>query len=116
MLDNLMIWGLWLTIALSLLIIVCGAFIKRNLRGFRPDKRWRLTYILIGIGSLLSSSSLLLIQVGRSTWPTVDRHILSWIEGIFIILSLAMGLAAIRILARRQDQLLNRARAVRRQA
>jgi hypothetical protein len=62
---------------------------KRNPRGFRPEMRRRLAYILLGMGLLFSSASSLLVQTGQSTWPTADRHIFSWIEWILIILGLA---------------------------
>jgi hypothetical protein len=116
MIDSLMIWGLWLTVALSLLIIACGAFMRRNLRGFRPDMRWRLTYILLGMGGLLGAFSSLLMQTGQSTWPAVDRHVLSLIEGMLVLFALAMEATAMHILVQRQNQLRNRARAARRQA
>ena len=57
---------------------------------------------------LFTASSSLLMQAGRSTWPTVDRNILSWIEIIFIVLGVAMELTALGILAQRQDRLRSR--------
>jgi hypothetical protein len=114
--DSLMIWGLWLTIGLSLLIIACAALMMRNLRGFRPDMRHRLAYILVGMSGPFGSSSALLMQLGRSTWPIADRHIFSWIEWILGILGLATAATAIRILARWQNQSHGQARAAWRQA
>jgi hypothetical protein len=112
----MLIWVLWLTIALSLLAIAFAALMKRNLRGFRPDMRHRFVHILLGMSALFSASSALLMQLGRSTWPMADRDIFSWIEWMLGILGLAVAVTATRILAQRQDQLRNRAQTARRQA
>ena len=109
MLDNLMIWGLWLTSALSLLIIACGALMRRNLRGVRIDPKRRLAAILSGIGLLLGSSSILLNLIGRSTQPTVDHYLFAWIEGILVFLGILLTAAAVGVLAQYQNELRSRA-------
>ena len=107
-LDDHMIWLVWLEVALGPLVIAFALLIRGNFFGFPVNATFRLAGVLIGTGILLMAFSDLLSHIESWTWSRADRDCLFLAETIPGILGPLLILVALIVMARYSNQVRSR--------
>jgi hypothetical protein len=102
-LDDHMIWLVWLEVALGPLVIAFGVLVRGNFLGKHVNAAFRLSAVLMGTGILLMACSNLLSYVESWAWPRADRDHLFWVETALGILGPLVVLIALVVLARSRN-------------
>jgi hypothetical protein len=105
MLDDHMIWLVWLEVALGPLVIAFGVLVRGTFLGMPVNAMSRLAGVLMGTGILLMSLSNLLSYVESAAWLRVDRDHMFWAETALGILGPLLVLIALVVLARSRHYL-----------